>query len=469
MSAFNDFVTANRGSKVRDDIVERWETRIVPKRLHEMGVLGVGRYMAEFGAGIGAPKCIQLARKAELESCFELALGFWLKAYELETGLHADPADYQTSEENIIASNYQTDKESIMKGIPTRLLEIAELVKSGKSPQRESVRMLLGWFDISRRGVWANELVHKALISVGLRTEPNFEYAYLDGQVEFFPSLLDDTENQSPQRIDPVIPDSKIEVNPINSSQHEIEIMDPTYRIGKLASANRPPVSVKLNAKIEAATSLMLLHDYSQLPIMESEREVKGIVSWESIGSRLALGRPCVNVRDCMDPHHEISAEVSLFSAIDTIVTHEYVLIRDSSKKITGIVTTSDLSLQFRQLGEPFLLLGEIENHIRRFIQNKFTMAELESMKDPLDKGRQIISIYDLTFGEYIRLLQNPLNWLKLKLIIDRNIFIETLNDVRRIRNDVMHFDPDGVAELDLAKLREFVRFLQGLIKLGVM
>jgi len=42
-------------------------------------------------------------------------------------------------------------------------------------------------------------------------------------------------------------------------------------------------------------------------------------------------------------------------------VTHEYVLIRAADRRICGIVTTSDLGLQFLQLGEPFLLLGEIE------------------------------------------------------------------------------------------------------------
>ncbi|MBI5354562.1 MAG: CBS domain-containing protein [Chloroflexi bacterium] len=245
--------------------------------------------------------------------------------------------------------------------------------------------------------------------------------------------------------------------------------MDPTYRIGKLASANKPPLSVKLDMKLEVATSLMLLHDFSQLPVMETERDVRGIISWETIGSRLALGQVCKNVRDCMEPHHEISVEVSLFSIIDTIVMHEYVLIRDSTNKICGIVTTSDLSQQFRQLGEPFLLLGEIENYIRHLIQDKFTIADLEKTRNPSDKGRKITSVFDLTFGEYIRLLQIPIHWSKLKLLIDRGVFIEYLDKVRLIRNDVMHFDPDGIPESDLAKLREFVHFLQGLSTLGVM
>ena len=42
----------------------------------------------------------------------------------------------------------------------------------------------------------------------------------------------------------------------------------------------------------------------------------------------------------------------------------------------------------------------------------------------------------------------------------DRGEFVKHLNDVREIRNDVMHFDPDDVAPEDLAKLRRFTRLL---------
>lgn len=40
---------------------------------------------------------------------------------------------------------------------------------------------------------------------------------------------------------------------------------------------------------------------------------------------------------------------------------------------------------------------------------------------------------------------------------------MEKFENVRRIRNDVMHFDPDGIPERDLQAIREFARFLQRL------
>jgi hypothetical protein len=170
-----------------------------------------------------------------------------------------------------------------------------------------------------------------------------------------------------------------------------------------------------------------------------------------------------------MVPAHEVSADTYIFAAIDDIVRHQYALIRDPEKVISGIVTTTDLSLQFRQLGEPFLLLGEIENYIRRMVQDKYTIDELREACDPSNEKREIESISDLTFGEYLRLLENPDRWSKLALSIDRGLFVKQLDEIRQIRNDVMHFDPDGIPDEDVEKLRRFVRLMQDLAKIGVV
>jgi hypothetical protein len=112
-------------------------------------------------------------------------------------------------------------------------------------------------------------------------------------------------------------------------------------------------------------------------------------------------------------------------------------------------------------LGEPFLILGEIENHIRILIEGKFTKQDLAEARNPTDAGREIESVSDLTFGEYVRLLENPDRWDKLDLALDRVTFVKDLEEVRIIRNDVMHFDPEGIDDGDLKKLRDFVAFLQ--------
>ena len=347
-----------------------------------------------------------------------------------------------------------------------RLTEIARALKAGESVQVVTVRTFLSWFwGAQRRGHWIVSYIRDLLEEAGLRTEPDFESAYLDSEMQF---ILTDEENiVASQTVGIEVPE-KITV----SDHTEIRVVkaafaDPTYRVSKLAAANRRPVSVQPDATLAESATVMMANDFSQLPVMTSERDVKGIISWRSIGNRLALGQKPVVAREAMEPHAEISSDASLFTVIPLIVEHEYVLVRGSDQRIVGIVTTSDLSLQFQQMTEPFLLLGEIENHIRRIISSHFDQAELEAIKDSGDGPKKVETASDLTFGEYKRLLEEPSRWNRLNLQIDRVVFIHLLDRVREIRNDVMHFDPDGIPENDLNVLRDFARFLRTLQTIG--
>jgi hypothetical protein len=120
-----------------------------------------------------------------------------------------------------------------------------------------------------------------------------------------------------------------------------------------------------------------------------------------------------------------------------------------------------DISVTFVELREAVLLLSEIENLIREMLDGRFSKAELEKARDPLDAARKINDAIDLTFGEYVRLLQNPEAWEKLQTRIDRATFVGYLDKVRIIRNDTMHFDPDGIEDRKLQELRDFARLLK--------
>lgn len=320
-------------------------------------------------------------------------------------------------------------------------------------------------FGAQRRGHWIVSYIRGLLEEATLRTEPDFESAYLDANMRF--QLVDNAE-ESRRDTAPTEIAEKVTI----SDHTEVRVVgtafaDPTYRVSKLAAANRSPVSVRPDTTLTEATTLMLANDFSQLPVMPNERDVKGMVSWKSIGSRLSLGQHPVAAHEAMEPHSEMSADASLFTAIPMIVQHEYVLIRGSDQRIVGIVTTSDLSLQFQHMTEPFLLLGEIENHIRRLISSHFNQGELSAAKDLADGAKEVETAADLTFGEYKRLLEEPGHWERLSLNIDRVVFIRLLDKVREIRNDVMHFDPDGIPENDLDVLRDFARFLRTLQTIG--
>jgi CBS domain-containing protein len=352
---------------------------------------------------------------------------------------------------------------------PDRLIQIAQQLSDGSAVQPVSVREFLSWFGAQRRG-WAIVAdIREALNEADLETEPDFESAYIDSPITLKARQTSTSEPAAaPATIELSATASTTASATANLSTGRLQA-DPTYRISKLAAANNPPISVSQDAKLEKAVTLMMTNGFSQLPVMTGERDVKGLVSWASIGSRLALGKTGTSVKDLMDANYqEIRADASLFQAIPIIVQHQYVLVRGPDNRIVGIVTSSDLSLQFQQLAEPFLLLGEIENHIRRLISARFSQPELAATRSPTDTNRTVEQAADMNFGEYIRLLENQDRWNKLGISIDRATFCEQLDRVRSIRNDVVHFDPDGILPEDLERIRDFATFLQRLHTLGV-
>ena len=152
---------------------------------------------------------------------------------------------------------------------------------------------------------------------------------------------------------------------------------------------------------------------------------------------------------------------------IPVFKTYDYVLVRGHDRKITGIITASDLSVQFQGWTEPFLVLSEIENLLRNMIGERFQASELVVAGNPGIKDKKINSVADLAFGEYVRLLENPAAWKKFNVSVDRATFCETLAIVRQIRNDVMHFHPGGISENDVNIIRNFVRVLKQIVTIN--
>ncbi|HGY6891613.1 TPA: CBS domain-containing protein, partial [Escherichia coli] len=349
-----------------------------------------------------------------------------------------------------------------------RLNEILRELKDGMSSNPVSVREFISWFGAERRGYMVAYKIRKALESLGVKTEPDFDSVPLDAKITIYaPPGNDATPHEAGECLHEETESSNAELaTPETVFQPHDELIsgavsEPAFRVSRLEASDVKLVTVKPDATLTEAITLMLRHDYSQLPVMTSERDVKGVISWESIAPILALTQSeSAVVRDYMKPHREINASDSIFSALPRIIEYAYVLVRSSDQRISGIITTTDLSSQFRQLSEPFLLLSEIENHIRKLIDGKFTKDELVSIVNPFDSERVIESVADLTFGEYIRLFENPELWKKTELQIDKKIFTKELDKVRIIRNDVMHFDPDGISEENHELLHNFVRFI---------
>lgn len=332
--------------------------------------------------------------------------------------------------------------------VPDKLKTVAKRLKDdltkgvAPDPERLTVRQFLSWFGFERRGPRQVSRIRNMLNELDLRVVPEFDVAWIDSEISI--------------ELDPAAVDGVAESE---------DAPDPTIRISVIEAANRPPVYVQPDSALEVATTLMQAHDFSQLPVMQTEYEVKGVISWESIGTKLSLGETCKFVRDCMNPNvGVVSHETPLASAIGAISQHGYVLV-EKVGKVSGIVTSTDVVEQFMQLAGPFLHIGEIEGYLRSLIHRRFTRPEME---EALSRGERQESRSDtapegLTLGDYCQLLGRDSLWKKLNLKLDRKTFVHQMNGVRELRNDVMHFRPEGLEENDAKSLESFASFLRNL------
>lgn len=318
--------------------------------------------------------------------------------------------------------------------------------RASNSPVTLSVRELLAKWSAKRRGYWVVERIRSDLETFSLTTDPDFNEVWIDANVEIV---------ALPQR---TVPDESIAIQETSTSSpipREIYL-----RVNSLASANSGLVAVSPQDTVQTAQALMMRYDYSQLAVLSGERDLRGAVSWESIAQARIRNSDC-SLADVTGTAELVRDDDDLLAQIPRIVFSGFVFVQARDKRVVGIVTTADLSEAFARTANPFFILGEIERQLRDIIDRHFSSEELAAAVDPSDEQRSVDNADQLTFGEYVRLLENPDHWERLGWDLDRKVFVAALDDIRQIRNDVMHFSPDPLEPTELNKLQDFAHWLR--------
>jgi predicted transcriptional regulator len=315
-------------------------------------------------------------------------------------------------------------------------LEIIKEIQENRDKEfNMSPREFLSYFHCEKRTKGNTARIDNFLNSKNLETEPHYSSVWIDGTVKL-----------------------KHKARARSKSDR-----DPILRISILPSANKPPITINRDSKLSEAITLMMMHNFSQLPVMSNPKTVAGLITWETIGNGITNGISSNEVKDFLKTHVvKLELDTPLLEAIRTVIKEEIVIVLKKDKSLSGIVTITDISSQFFTLTEPFLLLEKIENLIRLLLDEKFLLEDLVSVCFDCEKAE---FIDDLNFGQYIRLIEKETNWQKLNLSIERVPFIKQLDKIRNIRNDIMHFDSEGITIEQREDLNNMANFLYELIK----
>ena len=282
------------------------------------------------------------------------------------------------------------------------------------------------------------------------------------------------------------------------------------FTVQHLVEGCNEPVTLSPKDRARKALDLMSRNNYSQLPVIATDKRPLGLVTSDSILS--ALSHFQVNIDDlrvsaAMVKHREYTFEDDLSELLHALTETQAVLIVDQQNRLTGIVTSYDSTEYFRRRAEDMMYVEDIEGSIKDHIRAVFTdlttgevnedelrlaVSEIRSPEEAEahKRVREVLGRYlalvnggssgldralltktlsehpvvrsqakdfdRLGFSDYVRLLLHPEKKARLESVfgLPPKAIEELLDRVREIRNTLAHFRGDITQEQ-----REQLRF----------
>lgn len=269
-----------------------------------------------------------------------------------------------------------------------------------------------------------------------------------------------------------------------------------TATVEDLLQGKPAPITTKAEDSLQAALELMVQHDYSQLPVVDSSGKPDAILTADSIARALnnfGVAPVALRVGDAMHERFKTCrADIDLLDVLDDLMSAAAVVVIDSHEVLTGIITTYDTTEYFRRRTQDIMIVQDIEEIVKDYVLAAFggegdaagetqlqaaieeiTPSNFSELRKPLNKalehylklcgdGTRVIDgklagqvfeehVYrkgevkpfnKLSLNEYIELFLHKSRWsiYGAALRIDRDALHRLLSSVRSTRNDLAHF-----------------------------
>ncbi|MFC7535013.1 hypothetical protein [Actinoplanes sp. GCM10030250] len=372
------------------------------------------------------------------------AVDGWLAWVVVELGRPLDALRQDLLDRAVATAADDPREEPLDVRVHERLRE-ARKRADGNHPEEFSVRELLKLWGAKDRGDQISR-IEADLANHGLVTSPSFRKVTLDATVRLIvgSSGAEEPPAAAPGRAPAVTDDEESAEDPVGLT------------VGNLRSALGGLTSVAPNASFDEAVTKMLLNDFSQLAVLNGPRNLRGAITWRSIAHARHAAADA-KLTDAIEPDVvAVRYDKELIDVLPDLQRTGFVFVRDLENVVAGIVTTADVVQAYGEMAMPFFQIGELDRSLRRVIARNLGLDQVVALC-----RRPVRSFDELSMGDYQRVLGDAQTWTDLGWPLDRSTFIERLDEIRNIRNDVMHFKPDPppVGTIDrLRKLNSLLR-----------
>ena len=237
-------------------------------------------------------------------------------------------------------------------------------------------------------------------------------------------------------------------------------------RVSEIIKDHDDLITVKDDVSIFDALSIMITNDFSQLPIVDKNGNLLGLITQEKIIKEyyltggdikflnLAVNHVLVSAKK-LDKEADIEDLTALLKDVYAVV-----IINDETLKPESIVTNYDIAQFFWSFTKDLLDARRIETGLRDNISKiyneddeRINKAVINSHPSKEDKNKSYKTFEKFSFNDYIRLISNEENWHDFNEIYrPKELFIHHMESARDIRNQVAHLE-DELSVLDKEKL----------------
>ncbi|WP_063819345.1 hypothetical protein [Herbidospora cretacea] len=312
--------------------------------------------------------------------------------------------------------------------------ELLDAVISGQ-PIRLTIREFLKRWGVTRRTSDAVAQIETDLAAKGVTTNPPFTESWIDNSITLVPIGREPGETTSAE-----------ERISLANTQDAPDMPPLTLTVSVVPSATTPVESVGLGDSLQVARTKLLSGQFSQLAVLDDNGILLGAISWESIGKAAMTKSHLATVSNAIDRTvNAVHLYTELLSQVGEIYNRGYIFTCDHAMRVVGIITAADMTKQFGQLARPFVLVEEAERRLRRRVDEVFSLDEIRKfakLSASKVKGAQNLMLHD-----YQKLLESSDRWARMEWDLDHLHFLDRLDTVRRIRNELMHFAPDPLED----------------------